>query len=163
MHKGIYFSSKNNLFIFILNNFTYLQFASPVDVIGFHGSSYVPLIRTKHFHREYFKENIVGHHRLSFYRRKRLVSGDRSGLKSTLTKTLPISSCVDPNSASDARHATAALDERARNGRSFLMARDIPILSNNSFIKLSEYSLLKDLLVYSMKPTPGINALCDVT
>ena len=138
-----------------MNNFTCLQFASSVDVSGFHGASYVPLIRTKHFHREYFKENIVGHHRLSFYCRKRLVPDDRSGLKSTLTKTLPISSCVDPNSAFDARHATATLDERARNGRSFLMARDIPIPSNKSFIKLSEYNLLSDMLVYSMKPTPG--------
>ena len=108
-----------------MNTFNYLQFASSVDVSGFHGSSYVPLIRSKNFHREYFKEKIVGQHRLSFYHRKDRVSGDRTGLKSTLTKSLPISSCEDPNSASDALQATAALDERARNGRSFLMARDL--------------------------------------
>lgn len=155
MHKGIYFV-KNHF-----SNFnwvtTFLQFVSSVHVSRFHGSRYVPLNKNEHFCREYFQERVLGQHRLSLYHRTHRESGDRSGLKTTLAKSLPISSCVDPNSVPDARLATAALDARARCSQSFLMARDIPIPDHISVIKLGELVTPSDMLKYSKKPTPGKN------
>ena len=156
LHKGVYIV-KTFFFSKFFNWVTlnYLQFASSVDVSGFLCSRYVPLVKDKHFHREYFQEQVLGQHRLSFYHRTHRVPGDRSGLKSTLAKTLPISSCEEPNSVSDARLATAALDARARSSDSFLMARDIPIPPHMAFIELGELDTSSDMLNYSMEPTPG--------
>ena len=119
----------------------------------------MPFIKDKHFFREEFKEEVVGQHRLSFYHSVPRKPGDRSGLKSTLARPLPISSCADPNSISDAQLATAALDARARSSESFLMARDIPVPNSLSVIKLGELETPSDMLDYSMKPTAGKNTL----
>ena len=117
----------------------------------------MPLIKNEHFCRDYFQERVLGQHRLSFYHRTHREPGDRSGLKSTVAKSLPISSCVDPNSVSGAWLATAALDERAQCSQFFLMARDIPIPDHMSVIQLGELVTPSDMLKYSMKPTPGKN------